>query len=358
MIHPTDEQVEAALTTWCAKLPKAQREAPVPEKLREHMRATLTAAFSLAAPAGTAKPVVGEFLQEASREALEYVEANSIDISPEELEVIVMTVARTVRDALLPPQPSADGRRVAWLIERKTADGARWYVEDERGRHDWTPDANFATSFATKAEAEDFPSYRMIAADPDISITEHVFIGAPQPSAALPGKLNRRPSAFLVETPNGPLAFTDEKMASDLAFGLHGDEGKYDGLYRRDGEVALVSQPHPEGEALTIIYTNWRGETAERRIIPIKPWYGTTEWHPDPGWLIKAWDIEKDAERDFAWSGIAHPAPHNEGLTVAIDHMRDELAEFDANGRSAERLSDLLARVRAVALSKPAGGVK
>ncbi len=42
----TDEMVSAALTFWCAKLPKATREQPVPDKLRDHMRATLEAALA------------------------------------------------------------------------------------------------------------------------------------------------------------------------------------------------------------------------------------------------------------------------------------------------------------------------
>jgi predicted DNA-binding transcriptional regulator YafY len=58
-----------------------------------------------------------------------------------------------------------------------------------------------------------------------------------------------------------------------------------------------------------IVYTNWRGETAERTIEPIQIWFGGTEWHKEEQWLLKATDVEKGAERDFAlkdiqsWSG-------------------------------------------------------
>jgi predicted DNA-binding transcriptional regulator YafY len=53
-----------------------------------------------------------------------------------------------------------------------------------------------------------------------------------------------------------------------------------------------------------IIYTNWRGETAERTIEPIEIWYGSTEWHPEEQWLLKAIDVAKKAERDFAVKAI------------------------------------------------------
>lgn len=68
---------------------------------------------------------------------------------------------------------------------------------------------------------------------------------------------------------------------------------------------------------LTITYTNWRGETSEREIIPIRPWFGATEWHPEPQWLLKAIDVAKGAERDFAMKDIGKPAvamPHREVL--------------------------------------------
>ncbi|MFO0781909.1 MAG: hypothetical protein U0524_03410 [Candidatus Saccharimonadales bacterium] len=58
-------------------------------------------------------------------------------------------------------------------------------------------------------------------------------------------------------------------------------------------------------KAITITYTNYRGETAERKIIPIEVWFGKTEWHPEEQWFLKAHDIEKDAERDFALTDIS-----------------------------------------------------
>jgi hypothetical protein len=70
----------------------------------------------------------------------------------------------------------------------------------------------------------------------------------------------------------------------------------------------MASEP-----TLIITYTNWRGETAERRIIPIKFHVAETSWHPGPQWLLKALDVDRDLERDFAVSGIKG-FPHPEAL--------------------------------------------
>lgn len=66
--------------------------------------------------------------------------------------------------------------------------------------------------------------------------------------------------------------------------------------------------PHlqlPSGDKhLRILYTNWRGETAERVILPISIRFGSTEWHPEPQWLLLALDVEKNMEREFALTDI------------------------------------------------------
>ena len=57
-------------------------------------------------------------------------------------------------------------------------------------------------------------------------------------------------------------------------------------------------------EIVTILYTNWKGETAERDIKPIELWFGATEYHPEEQWLLRALDIEKNDERNFAMKDI------------------------------------------------------
>ncbi|MES2814490.1 MAG: hypothetical protein V4720_06310 [Pseudomonadota bacterium] len=64
---------------------------------------------------------------------------------------------------------------------------------------------------------------------------------------------------------------------------------------------AKTEPPAAEAGALLVEYRNWRGETAQRRIRPVRLWWGSTEWHSEPQWLLQAFDLEKQALRDFAW---------------------------------------------------------
>ena len=57
-------------------------------------------------------------------------------------------------------------------------------------------------------------------------------------------------------------------------------------------------------ESVSILYTNYRGETALRRIIPKDIWFGKTDWHPEEQWLLNALDIDKGANRSFALKDI------------------------------------------------------
>lgn len=58
---------------------------------------------------------------------------------------------------------------------------------------------------------------------------------------------------------------------------------------------------------VTLTYTNWKGETAQRRIIPRRIWWGSTEWHPEPQWLLTALDVDKGEDRDFALKDFGQP---------------------------------------------------
>ena len=58
--------------------------------------------------------------------------------------------------------------------------------------------------------------------------------------------------------------------------------------------------------AVWIDYTNYRGTRRVRHVIPDPNgfyWRNTPE-HTEPQWLLNAWDIEKNALRSFALSGI------------------------------------------------------
>jgi hypothetical protein len=67
----------------------------------------------------------------------------------------------------------------------------------------------------------------------------------------------------------------------------------------------MATDPDPVRESaaqppLTFTYRNHRGETAVRRVVPIRVWYGHTDWHPDPQWLMDAHDLDRGEVRTFA----------------------------------------------------------
>lgn len=57
-------------------------------------------------------------------------------------------------------------------------------------------------------------------------------------------------------------------------------------------------------KAVSIIYTNYKGVTGTRRIVPIEILFGHNEWHTQDQWLMRALDLEKNAERTFALKDI------------------------------------------------------
>lgn len=59
-----------------------------------------------------------------------------------------------------------------------------------------------------------------------------------------------------------------------------------------------------QNKIVIINYTNWKGVTAFRRIIPKKIFFGSTEWHKEEQWLLEAYDVDKNADRSFAVKDI------------------------------------------------------
>ncbi len=57
--------------------------------------------------------------------------------------------------------------------------------------------------------------------------------------------------------------------------------------------------------AVYIHYTNWRGETAWRHILPLEIRWRYTDWHPQAQYLLRARDLDRKAERDFAMKDIS-----------------------------------------------------
>jgi len=59
------------------------------------------------------------------------------------------------------------------------------------------------------------------------------------------------------------------------------------------------------GEQVSVTYTNYRGETARRLIVPKSIRFGSTWWHPEPQLLLLAFDLEKQEDREFAVKDFA-----------------------------------------------------
>lgn len=58
-------------------------------------------------------------------------------------------------------------------------------------------------------------------------------------------------------------------------------------------------------QTVSAVYTNHGGKTAQRRFLPIRIYFGATEWHTNPQWLMEAFDIDKQALRTFAMADIS-----------------------------------------------------
>jgi hypothetical protein len=66
----------------------------------------------------------------------------------------------------------------------------------------------------------------------------------------------------------------------------------------------MIDVNDQQDRVVSVLYTNYRGITALRRVIPRRIWFGHTDWHPGEQWILDALDVEKRAERSFAMADI------------------------------------------------------
>jgi hypothetical protein len=75
-------------------------------------------------------------------------------------------------------------------------------------------------------------------------------------------------------------------------------------------ESGMAGQEYADQIAVRFTYTNWRGEVAERHVIPLQLDFKATDWHPEPQWVIHAKDLDKGGElRTFAVKDITNWRP-------------------------------------------------
>jgi predicted DNA-binding transcriptional regulator YafY len=69
-------------------------------------------------------------------------------------------------------------------------------------------------------------------------------------------------------------------------------------------EKEILSDHALKTRMITVRYKNYRGEIAVRTLVPVKLWWGSNEYHTQEQWLLTAWDIERNAYRDYALQDI------------------------------------------------------
>jgi len=76
-------------------------------------------------------------------------------------------------------------------------------------------------------------------------------------------------------------------------------------VYRAMMDAAPVAQAPGNSGVIEFEYCNWEGRKAIRQARPISIRFGKSEWHPKPQWLLLAFDIDREAEREFAMADMA-----------------------------------------------------
>jgi hypothetical protein len=124
--------------------------------------------------------------------------------------------------------------------------------------------------------------------------------GAATPPAPTPSAARERIARII-----DPEAFTQAEAArNDRRWHIVEvcERAIHEALIKADAILAILPDAAATGavRSLSIDYTNYRGETAARNIIPRSVRFGSTEWHPEEQWLLLAWDNDKQADREFA----------------------------------------------------------
>lgn len=75
--------------------------------------------------------------------------------------------------------------------------------------------------------------------------------------------------------------------------------------------------------ALTFTYRNYRGEVSERRVCPISVEFGSNQWHPEPQWLLRAFDLDKGEDRVFAMRDMEISRAARTAINFALEEEED-----------------------------------
>ncbi len=95
------------------------------------------------------------------------------------------------------------------------------------------------------------------------------------------------------------LSFTCEASPESVAVFIVSPEGLRF-LQANDLDANVVVEWTPNGAPIEVSYTNWKGVTRTRKIIPQAIKYGESPYHPGRQWLLVALDPEDDQVKDFS----------------------------------------------------------
>lgn len=70
----------------------------------------------------------------------------------------------------------------------------------------------------------------------------------------------------------------------------------------------MPNMTYTDNQVVEFEYRNHAGIYERRRVVPAQISWGTSEWYPNPQWLLRCWDVERGAWRSFAWNDIQFAA--------------------------------------------------
>lgn len=96
--------------------------------------------------------------------------------------------------------------------------------------------------------------------------------------------------------------------------------------YGPEEVMVMLHDPPPQEakqRAISMFYTNHRGEKHRRHVIPFNFVYGVAEpWYREPQWLMVAYDLGKGAWRTFALDNVSGWNPEGHESRPAHDDGR------------------------------------
>ena len=101
-----------------------------------------------------------------------------------------------------------------------------------------------------------------------------------------------------------------------------------------------------EDQAIEVKYTNYRGETSIRKVVPTAVSYSEgNEWHPNPGWELVVYDVEKGETRFFRLQDCDFTTFKNDEAPGAFEKHRD--AALDVAGAAMEKTGKFFQNIAA-----------